>query len=85
MMELLRYVDARLGEASTWSAIATFLLAMHVNIDPGVMHAITIWGTGASAALAFMIAEKGAGKTSSQMAQDILDALVASTNKGAKQ
>lgn len=81
MMNLLKYIDGRLGEASTWSAIATLLLALHVNIDPGVMKAITIWGTGAAAALGFLIAETSSGKTPGQTAQDILNALVALTNK----
>ena len=81
MMNLLTYIDDRMGEASTWSAIAALLVALHVNVDPGLMKAITIWGTGFAGVLGFLIAENSSGKAGIQVAQDILNALVAITNK----
>ena len=81
MMNLLKYIDDRMGEASTWSAIAALLVALHVNVDPGLMKAITIWGTGFAGVLGFLIAENSSGKAGIQVAQDILNALVAITNK----
>lgn len=84
MMSLLKYLDDRLGEASTWSAIATLLIALHVNVSSSLMQAVTLWGTGVAGALGFLIAESSSGKSSTQIAQDILDRLVALTNKGPK-
>lgn len=81
MLNLLKYLDARLGEASTWSALAALFLALHVNIDPGVWKAITLWGTVGSAGLGFLITEASSGKTAGQTAQDILAALVTLTNR----
>lgn len=82
MLAILKYVDARLGEPSTWSALAALLLALHVNLDPGVLKAMAIWGTGFAGILGFLISESSAGKSSTQTAQDILTQLVAMTNKG---
>ena len=81
MMNLLKYLDARMGEASTWSAIAGLLLALHVNVDPGLWKAITLWGTGFSGLLGIAIAESSSGKAGTQVARDILNALVTLTNK----
>jgi hypothetical protein len=81
MMNLLKYIDARLGESSTWSALAALSLALHVNVDPGLWKALSIWGSALSGALGFLIAENTTGKPSTQIAQDILTALVAITNK----
>jgi hypothetical protein len=81
MMNLLKYIDSRLAEPSTWSALAALLLALHINVDPGLMKAITIWGTGFAGILGFLIAENSSGKAGTQVAQDILNALVAITNK----
>ena len=75
MTQLLSYLDDRLGEASTWSAIAAFLTLMHVNIDPGTWHTITAWGGLASVLLGVMLAEKGAGKSAAQIAQDLVNTL----------
>jgi hypothetical protein len=81
LLAVLSYVDERMGEASTWSSLSAMLLALHVNVDPGLWHAITLWGSLGSAGLGFLIKEASSGKTPSQMGQDILDALVALTNK----
>ena len=84
MLNLLKYLDARLAEPSTWTAIATLLVALHVNVSSPLMQAITLWGTGFSGVLGFLISESSSGKPSSKIAQDILDTLVTLTNKGPK-
>lgn len=81
LIVVLTYVDARLGEASTWSAFAALLVALHVNVSSDLMHALTIWGTLASAGLGFLIKEQSSGKGAGQTAQDLLNALIALTNK----
>lgn len=81
VIAVLTFIDDRLGEASTWSALSAFLVALHVNVDPGVWHAITLWGAIAAGGLGFVIKEVNDGKSVRQTAQDILKALVLLTNK----
>lgn len=81
MLNLLKFLDDRIGEASTWSAISALLIALHINVDPGLWHAITLWGGGASGVLGILIAEASSGKTGTQAMQDILKALADRTNK----
>lgn len=81
VIAVLTFIDDRLGEASTWSAAAAFLVALHVNVDPGVWHAITLWGAMFAAGLGFVIKEVNDGKSARQTAQDILRALIELTNK----
>ena len=86
VLSLLKYIDARLAEPSTWSAIAALLVALHVNVSSDLWHAVTLWGVGASGVLGFLIAESSSGNSTIQVAQDILAALVQATNKqGAKE
>lgn len=81
MMNLLTYVAARLNEASTWGALSALLLTLHVNVDPGVMHAVSLWGALAAGGLGFLIREETEGRTPEQIAKDGFAALVALTNK----
>jgi hypothetical protein len=81
MMNLLKFIDARLGEPSTWAALAAMLTALHVNVDPGLLHALTVWGAGISGALGFLLTETQGGKSAGQVAQDVLAALVAVANR----
>lgn len=81
MMDVLKYLAARLNEASTWVAISTMFVALHVNVDPGMLHALTIWGAAASGVLGFLIQEKAEGRTPEQIMKDGLAALVAITNR----
>ena len=78
---VLTYVDARLGEASTWSAFSALLVALHVNVSSDLMHALTIWGAVGAGWLGFLLKEQSSGKGAGQTAQDILNALIALTNK----
>ena len=81
MMNVLSYVAARLNEASTWAAISALLLTLGVNVDPGLMHALALWGGVTSAVLGFLIQEETAGKSPEQILKDGFTALVALANK----
>ncbi len=76
MRSLLAYLDARFGEASTYAGIAAVLGAAHVSVDPGVLHAVTLWGVVLAGALAVLIGEAG-NKPDQTVATDVLTALVA--------
>ncbi len=57
-MNFLKYVTARLGEASTWAAIAGLLAGVHVSIDPGLWQHIVDAGIAVSALAGFLIPEQ---------------------------
>lgn len=76
MMDLLKYIDARLGEAATWASIATLLALAHVNIDPGLWHTVTMDGVIASSLLGILLAE-GGKKPPAAIALDVLQDAVA--------
>jgi hypothetical protein len=59
-MSFLRYVTARLGEASTWAAIAGLLAGVHVRIDPGLWQHIVDAGIAVSGLAGFLIPEQAA-------------------------
>lgn len=84
MTDLLKFIDDRLGEPSTYASLATLLALLHVNVDPGLMHAITLWGAGAAAVLGFLLTEKASGKTPTQILNDLLAAAVTKTNAPSK-
>lgn len=76
MMNLLKYADARLGEPSTWASIGLMLGMLHVSVDPGTLHALTLWGGVASGVLGVVLSEVGS-KPPMAIAGDVLNALVA--------
>lgn len=78
-MSILKYLDARLGEASTWATLAAVATLVHVNVDPGVVHALTVWGAGVSALLGVVLREAGS-KPPAAIGADLLAQLVAMTN-----
>ncbi len=84
MLDLLKLLDSRLGEPSTWAGIGTLLIAAHVSVDPGVWHTVTLWGTIGASALAAVLSEVGTGKTPAQIAQDGLAALIAAVRAAAE-
>ena len=57
-MSILRYVAARLSEASTWAAFAVVLAGVHVSIDPGLWQHIADAGIAVSALAGFLIPEQ---------------------------
>jgi hypothetical protein len=73
MLKALGYLDARLSEASTWSAIAGVLAGMGFNLPPGLLQQCAFWGMLAAGLFGVLLSE--AGKKPS--AQILLDALAA--------
>ncbi|MDE2105500.1 MAG: hypothetical protein KGL39_50200 [Patescibacteria group bacterium] len=73
MMDLLKYLDARLGEPSTYAGIAALLVAAHVNLPTGIWSDITLYGPVIAAALAVVLSEQGK-KSPAQIAADALAA-----------
>lgn len=59
-MSFLRYVTARLGEASTWATIAGLLAGVHVSIEPGLWQHIVDTGIAISGLAGFLIPEQAA-------------------------
>ncbi len=57
-MSILRYVIARLSEASTWATVAGLLAGVHVSIDPGLWQHIVDAGIAVSALAGFLIPEQ---------------------------
>lgn len=76
-MDLLKFIDARLGESSTYASLAVLLALVHVNVDPGTMHVAALWGAVAASVLGVVLAEVGSGKTVPQIASDALGAFLA--------
>lgn len=76
MMDLLKFIDARLGEPSTWAGIAVMLAAAHVSMPAGVWDQITLWGMVLAGAAGVFLKEADT-KPTSQIASDVLAALVA--------
>jgi len=62
MRDFLVYLDARLKEGATWASISVALLALHINVDPGMWQQITSWGM--VAAVTFGVLLKDAGTKS---------------------
>ena len=56
-MSILKYLTARLGEASTWAALAGLLAGVHVSVDPGLWQHIADAGIAVSALAGFLIPE----------------------------
>ena len=75
MMELLKYLNARLGEASTWAAFAGLLSAAHVHVDPGFWQSVTLYGVIGSGAIAVLLREMGT-KPSDAVAADVVAAFL---------
>jgi hypothetical protein len=81
VVAFLKYLDARMGEPSTWASMAVLLGALHFNVSSDTWAAITAWGVIFSGLLGIALSEKAAGKGTAQIAQDILNTLITLTNK----
>ena len=75
MMDLIKYVLARLNEASTWTAIGMLLAMLHINVDPGMLHTASLWAAILSGAAGVLIAENGK-KSGMQVAEDVMQSIV---------
>jgi len=77
MMDLLKYLNARLGEASTLAGITGLLALMHVHVDPGVVKDITLYMPMVTGVLSILLADVSAKKTPAAVAQDVLAGILA--------
>jgi len=75
MLDLLKALDARLGEPSTYAGLATMLVLLHINVAPGLWSQVTMWGTVGAAVAAVVLKEVGT-KPGAQIAMDAVSALV---------
>jgi hypothetical protein len=76
MLSLLKYLDGRLAEPSTYASIAVMLALLHVNVDPGTLKAAALWGGVGSGVLGVVLAEVGT-KSVPQIASDAFASFVA--------
>lgn len=76
MLQLLKLLDARMGEPSTYASIAAALMLAHVSVDPGTLHTVTMCGVLLAAALGVVLSEVGS-KSPLQIAADAIGALTA--------
>jgi hypothetical protein len=60
MKRVLVYLVARLGEASTYAALAALLAGLGLRLDPGVVQDITLAGTGIAGLAGVLLRDKGA-------------------------
>ena len=77
MMDLLKYLNARLGEASTLAGITGLLALLHVHVDPGVVKDITLYAPLVTGVLSILLADVSAKKTPAVVAQDVLAGILA--------
>lgn len=77
MMDLLKYLNARLGEASTLAGITGLLALLHVHVDPGVVKDITLYAPLVTGVLSILLADNSAKKPPAAVAQDVLAGILA--------
>jgi len=51
------FMVARLKEPSSWASISVALMAVHINVDPGLWQLVTAAGVGVSALLGYFLPE----------------------------
>ena len=56
-MTIASYLIKRLGEASTWAALAALLAGVHVSVDPGLWQHVADAGIAVASLLGFLIPE----------------------------
>jgi hypothetical protein len=76
MMNLLKFIAARMDEPSTYASIAGMLVLLNINVSPGLMSAISLWGGIGSGVLGIILSETAGGKTKLQIAQDAFQGLI---------
>ena len=79
MMDLLKYLNARLGEASTLAGITGLLALLYVHLDPGVVKDVTLYAPLMTGVLSILLADAANKKPAAVIAQDLLGAVVAAT------
>lgn len=77
MLNLLKILNARMGEPSTYASIAILLAAGGHSMDAGTLQTIANYGVVVAAALGVLISEAGDKKPALQIAEDVAKAAVA--------
>jgi hypothetical protein len=54
----ISWLGARLREPSTYAGLAAVLGVFHLSTDPGLLHSLTLIGTGIGGLIAFVLPEK---------------------------
>ena len=75
-MDLLKYLNARLGEASTLAGITGLLALLHVHLDPGVVKDITLYAPLVTGVLSILLADASAKRQTVVVAQDVLSGIL---------
>lgn len=76
MLDLVKYLNARLAEPATWASIAMLLGLAHVSVDPGLWSTITAYGVIGAGLLGIVLREAG-NKPTTQIAVDVVETLAA--------
>ena len=56
----LSWIGARLREPSTYAGLAALLAVFHLSTDAGLMHSLTLIGTGIGGVISFILPEQPA-------------------------
>jgi hypothetical protein len=54
----ISWIGARLREPSTYAGLAAVLAVFHLSTDPGLMHSLTLIGTGIGGVISFVLPER---------------------------
>lgn len=83
MRKFLEYLDARLGEASTWATLSAMLALVHVELPADVWQLVTLIAAIASAVLGVLLKE-GSNTGVAKAALDAIEAAQRATPPGSK-
>ena len=75
MKELIKYLVARLDEASTWASLSVFLATMGLHIPAGLWQDVSLFGMAGAAGAGVLIREKGKLPLSIT-AKEVADAII---------
>ena len=56
----ISWLGARLREPSTYAGLAAVLAVFHLSTDPGLIHSLTLIGTGLGGVISFVLPEQSA-------------------------
>jgi hypothetical protein len=56
----ISWLGARLREPSTYAGLAAVLAVLHLSTDPGLIHSLTLIGTGIGGVISFVLPERSA-------------------------
>lgn len=76
MTSLSGFIVARLREPSTYASIAALIGILHLNIDPGAIQAMALWGGVAAAVMGAILTEGTPGRPVAQVVSDAGSAFV---------